>query len=135
MKLPILKKLVVEDFPAEVQSWIGDLIYAQNQLSQALISTLDQGVTANDNFGQIYVADFKSRVTPSPYPFTFTNNLGRPPVGLQVIRVVQVGTNIVPDGPVYAAWTVNSQGKIQVNNITGLTTTPDTHYQVSLLLF
>lgn len=134
MKLPPLKRLTVEEFPSQQQSWIGKLLYPLNQVFLALSSGLKNGITFQDNIAaQVYTTTFNNNS--AELPIIFKSTLQSKPTGLWVVNVVDVSsTPQALTGAVFAQWDYDSaNNQFRITSITGLVSAQT--YQLTILGF
>jgi len=132
MKLPTISRLVVEDFPKEIQGWVGKLVEPLNTFMTKLKSGLDKGITINDNLsGQIRTLSVKNVSASTPVSFSYKSP--RPP------QIVLVGGFYNKDDPnesltaaVTCQWFYDGKGAITIKNVSGLTA--DKTYILSLII-
>jgi hypothetical protein len=132
MKLPTISRLVVEDFPKEIQGWAGKLFEPLNTFMGKMKSGLDKSITVNDNLsGQIRTLQVKNVSASSPVSFSYKSS--RSP------QVVVIGGIYNKDNPtesltnaVSLQWSYDGKGTITIKNVPGLTA--DKNYLLTLLI-
>lgn len=129
MKIPILKKLVVEDFPKDQRDGIGPLVQNINDISDNLVTILDKNVDIQNNLdGQVEVQQFYYRQTaPSTFPLYFKNKLRKQPVACMLGKISEQASQNYQNPPgidansVTIHWELTGNNLIKIRNITGLT--------------
>lgn len=143
MKPPILKKLVVEDFPADQRQSMGQLVQNINDLNDNIYRFTDRNVTINENLdAQVEVLTFYYRdVAPMSFPVLIKRKTRKIPQVCLVGQIVELASqNYQNPGPVVApvqvSWQYNGNNQIVINGVSGLTANNSVphYYQLTLLL-
>lgn len=101
MKLSVIKRILVESFPSDVQKWIPAIVQPLNSFMDQVTKALSSGLTVRDNFKtQVYSVTLSATQT---YPLTISYDLNEKPLEVRVARIAaQDGSNI----PAYSfTWT------------------------------
>lgn len=113
--LPPLKRFLQEDFTD--QPWISRLLTPLNLFLTTVYSSLNNGLTINENtLGQIKTISVNGATPTAQFRWNFQTK----PVGVLVISTVQSsGAASVITNAVTCDWSF-SQGLVNINNVTGL---------------
>jgi hypothetical protein len=90
-KIPTLKKLLREDYPADV-SWLGKLLLALNGFIEATVVALNNNLTIGDNIAgkMAQVTVYKTQSVPVSFKWTYS----LPPMALLIAAVrIKDGTS------------------------------------------
>ena len=86
-KINTTKKLVIEDFPAEVRPWLRKLLDPLNRFLEQTYFALVQGLTVNDNLkGQVTTLTVTANQT---YPMKFAWNRNERPSAVWAGNMVE----------------------------------------------
>lgn len=117
---PQLKRLVVEDFPADAQKWIGKLVEPLNVFMEEVNAAFSQQIKIVDNFAGS-IKTITAVVTGGSYVAQKIAYPRRP-------RAIIVGDikgtdNLAPTltAAVSVLWDYTQTGAIQIKNLAGLT--------------
>ena len=101
MKLSVIKRILVESFPSDVQKWVPAIVQPLNSFMDQVTKALSSGLTVRDNFKtQVYTITLSASQT---YPLTVSYDVNEKPTELRVARIAaQDGSAL----PVYSfTWT------------------------------
>jgi hypothetical protein len=129
-----LKRIVIEEFPAEHRKWLTNLVGPLNDFFKVIYQTLNKGITFADNI-QSQTKDLYftySSIYPSKTnPVRFQNSMPVKPIGVILLSVQDVSSDpAVISNAVYLDWLYNGQD-VEIRNITGLTV--GTSYKMKVL--
>lgn len=132
-KLPNIRRLIVEDYPQTVRSWIGPkLLQPLNSFMESIYAALNRGLTLNENFA----AEVRSVDLDGTFPLRLAWTLPQRP------RAVLVGNCVRKDGVVESLtdavgirWSFNQQGQLQVDQVVGVTPSASDRYVLELVIF
>jgi hypothetical protein len=122
-----IKRIIKEQLPANVQSWIDVLLIPINNFISQVTYALTNQLTITDNFlGTIQ----QSNITTASFPYSFTHGLNVQPTIVfigqiqEAVNGTAVQTPTILTTPAIAQWQLGSNGtSIQILNITGLDST------------
>jgi len=129
-RLPSIKRIVAEDFPSEVQKWVGKLLQPLNSFFESTHAALGKGLTVADNFDGML-----KTVEVSGFPTKFKWERRSPPKALWVVQCREsqgVHTNFT-SAP-YADWEFTQDGQVSILALTGLSPTASNKYQVTVIV-
>lgn len=123
MKLPNLRRLFTQDFPAEYQSLINTLSGVLNINQQLVYDALNKKISLSDNIDCIF-KDFNVTVNASGIPVSSTiftlDDKTRNLQGIEVVRASNLtNSSIYPTGAPFLTWQQVQTG-IQIQHVTGL---------------
>lgn len=118
MKFSTTKTIVLEEFPAEVRSWLTKLINPLNQFLEQVYKTLVNGITLRDNM-KSQVSDIKIGVQQA-YPIKLAWNLNEKPTACLLGAMAEDVSAFSPL-PLHSFQWVFNQGQIEIY-FTGLDT-------------
>lgn len=116
-KIPPLRRFLAEDFPTEVQKWIGALLTGVNNYFEQNTSALNKGLTITDNFaGAIKTAEIDG-----VFPVRISWDLAGKP---QTVLVGDVKTASGVSATLLRApgvqWSFNQSGELQIDDVFGI---------------
>jgi hypothetical protein len=113
-KINSTKKIVIEDFPADVRPWLRKLIDPLNRFLEQAYYALVQGLTVNDNLkGQVVTL---SVATNQAYPMKFAWNRNERPSAVWAANIVESTGGVV--APFSVSWIYdNGTVKITLNGL------------------
>lgn len=104
-QLPVIKRLVTEDFP-EQKGWIGTLFDPLNQVLSLLSSAFANGFTLQQNLmTQVKTLSIDGSAPTISFPYLFSPQI---PIGVTVIDVAQTNTATVVVAAVGCTWSISS---------------------------
>lgn len=128
---PQLTRVTVEDFPKDVQKWIGKLVEPVNTFMEEVNAAFTRQININQNFaGRILTIT----VTVESSAFVEQKlSYPRKPKAI-LIGDIKDETNHAPalSGALTPLWEYTQAGQIKIKDIAGLTT--DGIYQITLLI-
>jgi hypothetical protein len=134
-RIPNLKRIVLEEFPAEHRKWLVSLIDPLNDFFKIMYQNFNRGITFEDNIqSQIKeISFYKTATVPSKStPIQFKNTMPVKPIGVIVLKVQEdMSDPGVLSNAVSIDWTY-SNNDIQIRNISGLTN--GTSYKIKVLV-
>jgi hypothetical protein len=123
-QIPNLKRIVIEEFPAEHRKWLVNLIEPLNDFFKVMYQNMNKGLTFENNIqSQIKDIEFTySAVYPTKAnPLQFKNSMPVKPIGLIPLKIqVNSSDPAVLTSATTLDWTY-SGSDIEIRNITGLT--------------
>jgi hypothetical protein len=123
MLLPGFRRLYKTDFQKEYQDFADALAGTVNINFELLYEALKKKVTLADNLAST-VKDVDVTVDASGTPIStvaVTPDTALPIIGCSVINATNlVNSSVYPTSQPFVTWSINSQGKFQLNNISGL---------------
>lgn len=128
-KPPELREIIPSQFKEEEQELIGKISEPYNDLVKQTISALNKNLNFSDNIdSQIAVHQHIGGSTS-----TFNYSRRNPPKGLWIVDIknLTTPTQILSAAP-FAQWGINSNNKITLNNVTGLTS--GDKYEITFLI-
>ena len=134
MQITDLKHLVIEDFATEDQGLINKLAFIFNPMIDQLQTVFNKNIDF-DNLNQ-QVLNFDVTVDAKGNPTSslqLSYNLNTKLEGLQVIRAVAYTNGIYVTSCPFISYTGNSNGNINVNNISGLPANQKFNLQVIVI--
>lgn len=132
MKIPIFKRLAVEDFPQEFRSLVDKIAFSYNSSMEQLNTALSGNIDF-DNLNQAVVT-FKVSVNGSGVPLEkiqLSSPLKSSVKGITCINVENLTDTSLLLGSPFVSFTRNS-GILTINQITGLQ--PNKQYNVTVIL-
>lgn len=120
-KIPIQKKILLEDVPEEDRDWMSKIVIPINQFVSAAVAALTKDLTFGENFRcQIKELTFVNNAASFPLKFQYT--LSSRPIAVLKLNVVDISESPaaltsaidIPD------WELSQNVQIQINTITGL---------------
>jgi len=136
LKLPGLKRIVIEDFNSDEQALIGKLAFIINPIIDVILQALNKNLSINDNFNQT-VQDFSVRVNASGVPITETlikYGLKTPCKGIQVINVKNTtNTGIYPSQTPFVSFEQIDSSTIKIKNVSGLVA--NNNYTITTIIY
>lgn len=128
--LPPIKRFAVDDYPKDVQNWIGTLLSPLNLLLNTLYSNLNNGITLAQNcLAQLNTLQVSGKSPTTTYLWNFSKNVA--PVGVIVVNAAQIGGSSTL-GAVSCQWSYTA-GTITISNITGLSA--QNTYNITFITF
>lgn len=126
--LPVLKRLLAEDFK-EAGTWIGKLLYILNLFMGSVYSSLNHGITFQDNvLAQLKTLTIKGRSPTVQFPWSYSSA----PIGVLILATQDTTSSPqTVTTAVTCAWSY-SAGTVSIDNITGLDTARQ--YSVTFLV-
>ena len=126
-------KFTVEQFQDQAK-WIGPFFSALNQLTGDIVLALNGKLTIQDNmYQEVKELKFKNyNLITSTLPLKFKPKYSVNPLGLSVIYLYNDTLKTYSTQAPWLTWSFNSNNEIQINSITGLTTS--TSYIMRLLV-
>lgn len=121
--VPVNKRLLAEDYPAEQKSWIARLLSPLNDFMTQVTSALNNQLTVSENMAAEYKEiQFTVRATPAlTYPLFFKTKFNLKPIVVRCDGAREVSGAPQPIGQaVWADWQFVN-GQVQITNLTGLT--------------
>lgn len=114
-KINSTKRLVLEDFPSEVRSWLTKLIQPLNQFTSEVIAALSSGLTIADNL-KAKKYDVTIAVSQA-YPIKLAYTLNEKPTSVQVAYCMEdTGSPTTPTAA-YCVWWSYSNSELSVTMI------------------
>lgn len=130
-KLPSQKKILKEIFSKKEQEWISLLLEPLNRFMEEVTNALNNALT----FGENLDAEVKKITVDGNYPVTFKLARKNRPVAAWVGQCREVTENhVVLAAPISLDWEIRSDGMFQVNDVVGLTVSPENKYYVTIVL-
>ena len=127
-KINAIKRLVLQDFPKDVQDWLIKLIQPINQFVEQATSALSNGLTFGDNFkGKKYDLTITANQT---YPIKLAYTLNQRPISVQVAYCREDAATPSTPTAAYSVWWIYDEDGLQVTMI-GLDTSK--RYKVVLI--
>jgi len=121
--IPGFRRLYKTDFQKEYQDFADALASTVNINFEILYEALKKKITLADNLAST-VKDVDVIVDSNGKPtttITVTPDTQLPIIGCSVINATNLdNSSIYPTAQPFVTWTLNSQGKFQLNNISGL---------------
>lgn len=132
--MPPIKTILAQDFPASVQSWVGQaLLYPLNLILNAIYSGMNNGFTFGENMlaavNSVSIPVAASAYYQSPQNFASAGpasviswqwKFGTRPVGVYLVQISDTSSTPIPiQNAVTIDWSYNA-GTVILNNITGL---------------
>lgn len=112
MKLPILNKIRLEDYP-EAPTWFSGVAYVLNKFMDGMWNLLNSNLSFQDNFNcQIYEYTSDGSVS----PFLFRKTLKTKVKGVIILELYPLDGSLLTEG-VFPQWTDTSDGAIKMNII------------------
>ncbi len=130
--LPPIRRLLLEDFATQ-KEWISPLLLIFNSFTEAVVNTLNKGITVADNTtGDILYVTMSGTL---PVSVVWRKKL--PPVAVLVGNVQRTnGSTVTLTDAVGISWAMSSDGKsLQVTDIAGITPSSSEKYVITLLAF
>lgn len=115
MKISAIKRLVLQDFPQEVQKWMIKLIQPLNQLTEQVISALQNGLTIGDNM-KCKKYDLSIAANQS-YPIKLAYNLNQRPVSVHVAYCMEDSGSPTAPTAAYSVWWKYDSDGLQITMI------------------
>lgn len=130
-KLPNIKRLVVEDFPAAERKWLPQLLSPLNSFMEAVYAALNRQLTVNDNMaGEVRAVELDGVM-----PLELAWSLKTKP------RAVIVGDCYRKDGTeltlvdaVGVRWHYTQGGALSVDQVVGVTPSASARYVLELVI-
>ncbi len=123
MLIPGFRRLYKKDFQKEYQDFADALASTVNINFELLYEALKKKITLADNLAST-VKDVDVTVDSNGTPIntvTVTPDTQLPIIGCSVINAINLtNSTIYPISHPFITWSLNSQGKFQINNISGL---------------
>ena len=115
MKINAVRRLVLEDFPSEVRSWLTKLIQPLNQFTGEVIAALSGGLTIGDN---LKAKKYDLTIAASQaYPIKLSYTLNEKPTSVSVAYCMEdTGTPTTPT-VAYSVWWTYSNNELSVTMI------------------
>jgi hypothetical protein len=94
MKLSVIKRILVESFPSDVQKWVPAIVQPLNSFMDQVAKALSSGLTVRDNLKtQVYTITLSASQT---YPLTVSYDLNEKPLELRVARIASQDGSALP---------------------------------------
>lgn len=122
-QIPVNKRLLAEDFPADQKSWISRLLAPLNDFMTQVTGALNNQLTVRENMAAEHrEIEFLVRATPAlTYPLFFKTKFNLKPVVVTCVGAREVAGAPQPIGQaVFADWEY-ANGQVSITNLTGLT--------------
>ncbi len=135
MKLPGLKRIVVEDFKSDEQQMISKIAFVVNPIIDAILQALNKNLSVTDNFNQSMVSfTVKVDATGTPtLPLNLKYDLRSSCKGIQVINVLNLSNiNSIPSYLPFISFEQVSANLLKIKKITGLTANQE--YSITIIL-
>jgi hypothetical protein len=117
MKIPSLKRLLIEDFPNQDKGFLGSLFYIINQGFEFLTLALNKNLTFEDNM-RAQIKEIKV-TAPLSNPIFVKNELGLPCKDIWITNVTNVSDTTYLSAAPFIQFD-NVANQIRINSIVGL---------------
>lgn len=123
MKLPVLQRLVVEDFP-EQKKWIGPMFNVINRFITVAVQALNGGIIFEANItGQEQVFDFVYSSATASFPKRMNWKLAEKPRALSVVEAyAQTSSTTRTPVIIVAAWEFADDGTVSISSFVQIST-------------
>ncbi len=130
-KLPTIKRITDEGFPAEVRKWLTRLTGPLNQFMEQVSGALNRNLTVNDNFA----GEIKTITLDGSFPLKLSYSLKSPPAFASLGSCRELnGSHVVPTSAIYVDWEFGADSTLIINGITGVTPDADNKYIIKVLI-
>lgn len=127
-KINAVKRLILQDFPSDVQSWLVKLIQPLNQFVEQTISALSNGLTIADNFKS---KKYELTITASQsYPIKLQYSLNQRPTSVTIAYCREDAATPSTPTVAYSVWWLYDEEGLQATMI-GLDSSK--RYKVTLI--
>lgn len=94
MKLSVIKRILVESFPSDVQKWVPAIVQPLNSFMDQVAKALSSGLTVRDNLKtQVYTITLSASQT---YPLAVSYDLNEKPLEVRVGRIAAQDGSALP---------------------------------------
>ena len=135
MKLPGLKRIVVEDFKSDEQQLVSKIAFVVNPIIDAILQALNKNLSVTDNFNQTMIGfNVKVDSTGTPtLPLNLKYDLRSSCKGIQVINVINLSNSAnIPAYLPFISFEQISANLLKIKKITGLTANQE--YSITIIL-
>ncbi len=130
-KLPTVKRVTEEEFPADVKKWLGKLLGPLNQFMEQVTGALNRNLTVNDNMS----GEIKSITLDGTFPLKLSYSLKAQPAFVTVGYCRELSAqHVIPTDAIYVDWEYGADNTLILNGIVGVTPSASAKYVIKVLI-
>ena len=133
--LPPIKRLTLEDFPADPRKWLGPMFLVLNSFMDGVINALNKDLTLAANSTSDLKPVTLSAVPTASSPVSFTWSKTSRPVSVVVGNTTRVdGAAFTLSAAVQVQWAFVTPSTLQITNVVGITPSDTNQYILQLVI-